>query len=92
MKEFDFIQGNVRYYLFGIAPFLFTKYFKEKLADRKIKAKPCYDNGACLHCGCTTPQLFYADRGCSKELEPCYKPLTPLWKRIGTQLLKILGK
>jgi hypothetical protein len=49
----------------------------EVLEHRKEAASDCYLNGECLHCGCKTPDVFYASRGCSKEENPCYEAIEP---------------
>lgn len=68
---------------------------------RKDAAEECYLNGECVHCGCTTPDLFYASRGCSKPENPCYEAIesTFIYKLtlkvttwIGTGKLNILAR
>jgi len=71
------------------------------LEYRKEVAQECYWNGECLHCGCKTPDLFYASRGCSKKENPCYEAVDPtliykltlkVTKWIGTERLNILAR
>lgn len=73
----------------------------EVLEYRKEVAQECYWNGECVHCGCTTPDLFYASRGCSKPENPCYEAIEPtliykltlkVAKWIGTGNLNILAR
>ena len=53
---------------------------------RKIRAEECYNNGECVCCGCTTPELFGATKGCKAykyrgmgfceaDKKVCYPPL-----------------
>ncbi|CCH01254.1 hypothetical protein FAES_3245 [Fibrella aestuarina BUZ 2] len=60
-----FWQGTVRYWLFQYAPFLLGRNLKASVETRKRQAWSCYTNGSCMCCGCPTPQLFWADKGCS---------------------------
>ncbi|HMT02045.1 MAG TPA: hypothetical protein PKD00_01835 [Burkholderiales bacterium] len=42
-----------------------------RLAQVELKSPECLTNGQCKHCGCKTPELFYADKACSNT-PPCY--------------------
>jgi len=68
-----YLQGTTRQFLYNRLPFLLRKKVKDMYHDRIKKAKPCYDNGECLHCGCKTPDLFFANKACSKPENPCYE-------------------
>ncbi len=39
------------------------------------KSPDCLINGECVICGCKIPELFYADKPCSRKENPCYPPL-----------------
>lgn len=62
-----FIQGYVRLFIYKYVPFLMRKHIKKTYEERLVKAKKCLDNGSCYACGCTTPALFFADKGCAVE-------------------------
>ena len=48
-----------------------AKYREEQVA---IKSPECLNHGSCKHCGCTIPELFYADKACSAT-PPCYEAI-----------------
>ena len=52
------IEGTVRSKLaaFNHQP----PHIKEQAEIRAAKCAPCLTNKSCLHCGCSTPSLFYA--------------------------------
>jgi hypothetical protein len=80
----DYLQGTIRMKMYEnpwSRKYLLSDYVLKQFEERIDKAKDCYNNGACLHCGCKTPDLFFADRACSKE-EPCYEAMIPWYKRI----------
>lgn len=87
----NYIDGNWRYFLYRTFPALLSKYVKREFEDRLTEAKDCYINGSCKSCGCKTPQLFMANKGCSKEENPCYKSMIPLWKRLIKTTTKWIG-
>jgi len=60
---YDYIQGNVRMLLRKCG--LLNKEICNKVDQRIVLAKECYDNTECLACGCDTPGLFYCDKACS---------------------------
>lgn len=69
-----FIMGYIRSW----AVKLYNKYFKwveerkqYRQEEVEKKSPECIANGQCKHCGCTIPELFYADKGCSNT-PPCY--------------------
>ena len=67
-----FIQGEVRLFLDKYLPFMIRPSIKAKIEARKKAAKKCLENGSCVFCGCTTPDLFYANKACglSKISDP----------------------
>lgn len=91
----DYVEGTtlMKLHQWGVV--------SSKLVEQRMElAKECYLNGECLHCGCKTPDLFYASRGCEKS-EPCYEATdsTLLYKItlkiatwIGIERLNILVK
>jgi hypothetical protein len=76
----DYIEGKYRLWLHKNN--MLSNYYIGMVEHRKDKAQPCLYNGECFHCGCKTPDLFYASRGCSKEEDPCYKQekKSKIWK------------
>lgn len=70
----DWLQGTYRWFMYRKFPLLLRSFVKDAFEKRKELAKDCYLNGSCLHCGCETPQVFFASRGCLKD-DPCYLPL-----------------
>lgn len=65
-----FFEGNIRSMakkLESILPDsinLFDEETKEQFAYRASICEPCMNNGSCLVCGCKTPGLFLANKGC----------------------------
>lgn len=60
------VEGTTNHLLDQYGP-MWTKValeVKEQVAFRSEMCKPCVENGACLHCGCKIPGLFYAEKGC----------------------------
>ena len=78
-----FLQGSIRMRMFKnrVLKNWLSNYVINTYAERIIKANECYLNGKCTHCGCKTPDLFFANRACSAE-EPCYDKMIPWWKRL----------
>lgn len=77
-----FIQGEFRYLLYRKAAWALSDAIKAVYHQRIKLAKECYDNGECVCCGCTTPSLFFADKGCARLKyqdicpgKPCYLPM-----------------
>lgn len=74
MKLEDLNITNIKAFIEGTTKSLLDKYgplwvqatdtVKEQVAYRSKVCKPCLDNGACIKCGCGTPGLFYATKGC----------------------------
>lgn len=92
----DYIEGKT---LMKLESWKLVK-ANEILVFRKNAAYECYINGECTHCGCPTPDVFYASRGCKKEI-PCYEGIEPtliykltlkITKWIGIERLNILVK
>lgn len=53
----NFIQGNLNYYLGNNPP-----HYIEQFLYRAYLCSECLQNGKCLHCGCTTPNMFFSPR------------------------------
>ena len=66
-NAFYFNQGYIRMFLYNFLPFLMRKHIKEQYEYRRDKTKLCTENGSCLACGCKTPELYFANKGCSSE-------------------------
>lgn len=71
----NYIIGNYRFFIYKIGfTFLIRKHIKEQIEVREALANPaCMENKACLKCGCTLPNLLYADKKCGGD---CYTALT----------------
>lgn len=67
---FYFLQGYTREFIYNHCEFLMRKHIKEQFEHRCLEAEACYKNGSCLGCGCTTPALFFANKGCSLRQYP----------------------
>lgn len=81
----DYLQGMIRMFFYKrkwLKFFFLSNYVIKEFENRKKLAKNCYENGKCTHCGCKTPELFFANRGCSNKEIPCYKKLTHWYSRI----------
>lgn len=70
-----FIQGYVRKFMIDFfnrrLRYVFEQVeFRKKAVEEK--SPECIQNGQCKVCGCKTPELFYADKGCSNFSNPCY--------------------
>jgi hypothetical protein len=61
-----FIQGYYRWFLKDT--FLVRGFIKEQFQERlNTTEKKCLEQGSCIMCSCTTPQLLYANKPCSKS-------------------------
>lgn len=60
-----FVEGTIREFLYNISPKLLRKHIREQIEERFYKGKKCLDNKSCLSCGCRTPGVFFATKGCS---------------------------
>jgi hypothetical protein len=62
----DYYRATYRYFLYGtFFKFLIRKHIQEQFEYRiKIMDKECYDNGECIHCGCSTPALQMTNKSC----------------------------
>ena len=70
---YHYIVGNTRMWLYNNYKYLLTRHITEQYEDRLKKAnKECINQGACIACGCKTPELFMADKACE---ENCYEPM-----------------
>lgn len=71
----SYISGNYRYFVYSkkSLKWLLRKHIKEQF-DLRIKSmnQECLDKGACIACGCHTPQLQMANKSCDYD---CYPPL-----------------
>ncbi len=72
----SFVEGYTRQY----AILFFTKNLQhifeqveERIEQVTLKSPECIANGQCKICGCATPALFYANKGCANN-PPCYDP------------------
>ena len=74
-KVYDFLQGESRVVMdtFNSLP----EHIKEQVEYRTSlveKTSPeCLKDKKCVHCGCTIPDLFYADKPCEKGCYPTMK-------------------
>lgn len=71
----NYIVGNYRFYIYNtlLSKYLLRKHIREQYEWRLFAMKPdCYNNGACIACGCTTPNLQMASKGCEED---CYPPM-----------------
>lgn len=96
---FYYFQGNIRLWLYQnkLTKWLVAKYVAEQYESRIRFASSCYKNGSCLCCGCKTPAVFFADKGCSVEklpfceksfnLKVCYPPMADkdTWELVQTK-------
>lgn len=53
----NFVEGNINFYTKS-----YPRYQLEQFLYRAYLCKPCLENGKCTHCGCKTPQMFFAPR------------------------------
>lgn len=68
-----FFTGTKRYFedKLDILPLDLRVQVEERIKLVEQKSPECL-NGHCKHCGCSTPEKFYEDRGCEAG---CYPPL-----------------
>ncbi|HMT01795.1 MAG TPA: hypothetical protein PKD00_00555 [Burkholderiales bacterium] len=68
-----FIEGYVRKWAIDFYN-KHLSYVQEIVEWRKeqvrMKSPECLSNGQCKHCGCKTPELFYADKACGAQCYP----------------------
>lgn len=62
---FYYAQGVLRFWLYRKARWALRLHILQQFEYRKKAAQPCYYSGSCRCCGCRTPELFFADKGCS---------------------------
>lgn len=70
-----YFQGNTRFYLNEICPSVYNivvrKHIREQISARLIcMNKYCRIEGYCIHCGCETPNLQYANKTCDGNCYP----------------------
>jgi hypothetical protein len=68
-----YIQGNLRYRLFYSKwlSWLLPLHIFEQISYRLfVMNKECYNNGECVKCGCSTPQLQMANKACHGKCYP----------------------
>jgi len=75
----NFIDGYGRYFLLNMNDSFLSPYLKRKFKERLEQGEECLMLGSCKSCGCKTPEVFMANKGCKLG---CYKPMKPLTKRI----------
>lgn len=80
-----FIQGNVRNLKEKLGDDFFKNppHIREQVIWRMSRANPdCINSGKCVACKCDTPALFYADKGCERNPNPCYPAMMnkELWE------------
>ncbi len=65
----SFLQGYIRSIILNRLTHVYEQV--EIRINRVNKISPeCIANGKCKHCKCTTPELFYADKGCELGCYP----------------------
>lgn len=64
-KVLSYFQGTIRRILFPYMPV----HIREQVFYRFLKAR-CAFEGRCMECGCTIPDLFYADNSCGGVCYP----------------------
>ncbi len=79
-------QGVLRWFVYkrpGLR-WLLRWHIRQQFEWRKKRASDCYYAGECRCCGCTTPQLFMADKACSagKKIYPRCQHLTPCYPKM----------
>jgi hypothetical protein len=68
----NYVEGNWRYFLYKVAPWLLKKSTKVEFESRKLQAEKCLINGSCYGCGCKTPEKFMSSDACK---EGCYEEI-----------------
>lgn len=69
----NYLFSQYRYliYYHKLPQFLMRSYIREQIDFRlKVMNSTCYDQGACVHCGCTTTNLQMSNRICEGEEYP----------------------
>lgn len=72
---YHYLLGNYRYWLISkpILKLLVRKHIREQSYYRvKVMDVECLINGACIKCGCATPNLQMANKSCEGN---CYPPM-----------------
>lgn len=97
---YEYIVGTLRYFCYshGLS-FLIRRNVRMVYKERIIHAQECVRSKVCVCCGCKTPDLMFANKGCSAPEMPhcwihdkprpaCYPPMKP--KLVGRILIKLL--
>lgn len=63
-NSYNFIVGWSVWFLYTYCRFVLPKHYIEQYEYRLERAAVCINNGSCLACGCTTPQVMFAPKGC----------------------------
>ena len=58
---------NVYYVLQSFLRRFYTKKTVTRIADKAAKCPECWENGACLECGCEVFEMFKSDKSCPNE-------------------------
>lgn len=69
----NFTIGNIRYYVYLVFPILIRPKIKQIFNERKAACPECLENGEAICCGCETPQVFFAPKGCKFNKYPPIK-------------------
>lgn len=84
-----YVQGSLRFKIYkSKLRWILRRHIIEQVEWRRDQAAlPCFRNGTCFCCGCNTPAVFFAHKGCavgkaryakecrSKGENPCYPAL-----------------
>lgn len=65
-----FLQSKFRFVFIGL--FWFPNKWRNNFIEKVTKARPCFENSACLECGCDSIMMFMSDKPCPNKEEPCY--------------------
>lgn len=69
----SFFEGNFRYILYKnrFRNILIRRFIREQINYRlRVMRVSCYSNGSCEVCGCETPALQMATKGCAGDCYP----------------------
>lgn len=94
MKEFssedivNYLEGYFNFWLYQQG--LLSKEKQAIITERKNIAFECLLNGECIHCGCKTPEKFFASDKCSHV--NCYREVLnrPLLFKFLLKMFKIV--
>jgi hypothetical protein len=73
-KVKEYLRGNLRLKIYQSKfKFLLRTHIKEQFKFRTlIMNKECYEQGSCVSCGCTVPNLQMSNSSCDND---CYPPM-----------------